>query len=377
MKINLIGNFFGSDGYSSHVRQLANALNNLDDIEVIVTTNKIQNWVRFVNDEELKMLNRDSSKCDINLFIGLPTFWPLYMCEDKPLIGFLVWEGDRIPAGWIETLADKRVTQVWVPSNHVKDAILNTISKDYKLLYKRAEEHNKELEFLNKIKVIPHGIDPKLFYPDKKEHEKFTFVANKGWPNSWRDRGGLSYLVKAYLEEFKKEDNVKMLVKINSAYGLNLDKNIKDLDIQNKNCPELLFLPQQIEYKDMNRVYNEGDCFVNTSLSDGFNLGCLEAQACGLPILTTSFGGQSDFCNEETGWILEEGEMKEVKWDLQYEGVSWKYPSIDEIRKKLRYVYEHQEEAKKKGLAALDNSKKWTWNNSALKVEKALQEIKL
>jgi hypothetical protein len=209
------------------------------------------------------------------------------------------------------------------------------------------------------------------------ENKKFTFLIDKGWKEGWRDRGGVSYAIKAFAEEFNKEDNIRMIVKINMSYGCDIKKSIEELHIENKNPAELLILPQQVQFKDLVNLYHESDVFVCTSLAEAFHLGCLQAQACRLPILTTMFGGQSDFCNENTGWLLEEGDMKEVKWDLQYEGISWKYPSIEEIRKKLRYIYEHQEEAKEKGLNALDNSKKWTWTNSAQRAKKALKEIKL
>jgi hypothetical protein len=90
------------------------------------------------------------------------------MCEDKPLIGFLVWEGDRIPAGWIETLADKRVTQVWVPSCHTYQAITYTIS----CIEKETKTTRHDLRNIkDKIKVIPHGVDTNIFYPMEKKND--------------------------------------------------------------------------------------------------------------------------------------------------------------------------------------------------------------
>jgi hypothetical protein len=369
-QVNIYGPYFGQDGYSSHVLGLSNALNKLEGIEVALGTQRPVDWVRHVNDDELQMLNRDLMKGDINLMIGIPTFWPLLMCEDKSFIGFCVWEGDRVPESWIEIFLDNRLNQIWVPSNHTKEAIWHTIQNYEKI---NDDKHTYK-KILDKIKIVPHGVDVDLFKPLNIKHSKFTFVMNGGWVHGWKDRKGLSYGIKAFCEEFNKDENVRMIVKINSCYGGDLQKNINELKIENKTPAELQIVPQQIPFKDLVKVYNEGDIFVNTSLADGFNLNCLEAQACGLPVLTTSFGGQSDFCNNDNGWLLEEGTMKENKWDLQYEGTSWKEPSIEEIRKKMRDCYNNQIEVTTKGMTSRMDSKDWTWDCSA---RKALEAIEL
>ena len=190
-------------------------------------------------------------------------------------------------------------------------------------------------------------------------------MMNGGWVNSWNDRKGLSYGMKAFAEEFSKDENVEMIVKINSVYGGNLDENLKDLDIQNKNPAEVKISVDNITPKSLNKIYNKTDVFVTTSKAEAFNMPPLEAMACGKPVISTNFGGMTDFITEENGWLLKEGELEEVKFDTMYESVSWKNPNISEIRKVMRYVYNNKEEIKQKNIQALEDSKKWTWDNSA------------
>ena len=57
--------------------------------------------------------------------------------------------------------------------------------------------------------------------------------------------------------------------------------------------------------------------------------------------------------------------MKEVDFDLLYEGISWKIPNLLEFRKMLRYIYEHQDEVKSKKDSALITAQQFTWQNSA------------
>ena len=97
--------------------------------------------------------------------------------------------------------------------------------------------------------------------------------------------------------------------------------------------------------------------------------------AMGIPCITTGFGGQVDFVNKENGWLIDY-ELIDVTWDMQYEGVKWAKPNIEHLRKLMRYCYENQQEVKVKAKLALEESKKWTWENSAKKAKEFLEEIK-
>ena len=368
MKINIIGNFIGQDGYSAHVRQLSNALNTLGE-EVSLSCPKQPGWEQNVTDSELVMLQRNPAEAEVNICINTPPSWRYYMAENKRFIGFCVFEGSSVPRYWLDIMQDDLVEQIWIPSEHTKQAIVNTFTSAGIVM---------DLELKNKLKVLQHGVDQTIFHPTNKETDNtFTFIANKGWTDkSWEDRGGLSYLIKAFSEEFTSKDNVKLICKVNPCYGFNaeiLNKNILDLQIENQDKPNIDFMIENIDYKKLNDFYNQGDVFVSTSLAEGFNLPVLEAMAAGVPALVTTFGGQSDFVNEENGWLLTEGEMIPVKNDITYEEVQWKKPDIKEIREKLRYIYENQNETTSKAKKALETASKLTWLHSAKHAKSCLK----
>ena len=377
MKINIIGPYFDSSGYSSHVRQLAYALNKF--CEVSLTCNRPPNWPRLMEDTEFKMLSRNPAEADINICIGLPMFWKQSMVDGKPFIGFCVWEGDKVPVSWIDIFLDNQVKQIWVPSTHTKDAINNTFKNYLNNSIKIQGWEIKSAEIMNKIKIVNHGVNSKIFFPDKKNKDNiFRFIASKGWPNGSKDRGGLSFLLKAYMEEFNTNEKVEMLIKINSTYGMNnqiLERNMRELNLTNKTPPAVKIIGDSVDYEKMCEIYNLGDIFCSTSLAEGFNLNILEAMACGLPAMTTMFGGMSDFCNDKNSWLLNDGKMIDVSWDLMYENVSWKLPSIKEIRTQLRYIFNHKEEIGKKSIEAIDTAKNYSWDNSGKIAFEFLQQI--
>ena len=354
MNFNLIGSFFGSDGYSNHLKGLANALSKI--AKVRITTNIIPNWEKLVTDKELEMLKTEPSEDEINIIITPPISWRLSL--GKRNWAYCIWEGDKIPDSFIEEFLNPEIEYILIPSKHILEAIQNTIKR-----------RNTEYELASKINIIPHGVNLDLFYPKKTDKKKFTFLCNKGFRNS-EDRGGIQYAIKAFCEEFNKNENVELIIKINPAYGIpDLNKLIKELNIQNKEIATIKFITNYIEYNKLIDLYNSADVFVSPTRAEAFNIPCLEAMACGLPIITTNFGGQTDFCNEFNSWIIS-GELKDVEHEIQYEGIKWLTPNLDELRRAMRTAYKYPDLIKEKGSNGLKTAIKFTWDNSAQEIIK-------
>jgi len=158
--ISIIGNFFGCDGYSNHVRNLVRALDKITDVRV--TTGGVPNWERLVDDRELELLKRPAEEDEINLIITNPLHWKLNATAKRNWV-YLIWEGSEIPKCFIEECMNPNIEFIFVPSYHTMDALLNT----------KCGIDNKYIcgdiypEIRKKLKLIPHGCDLKLFYPKK------------------------------------------------------------------------------------------------------------------------------------------------------------------------------------------------------------------
>ena len=203
-----------------------------------------------------------------------------------------------------------------------------------------------------------------------------TFFTDKGWARGWKDRGGISYALKAYLEEFTSKDNVRFIIKINMAYGTNIENFIKELNIKNEDKPKLSFITQNLNFEELPKIYQSADIFVCSSLAEGFGLGNLQAMAMGIPCISNNFGGQTDFINEKNGWLLKEGTLKEISDEILYEGIKWKDVNIDELKKMMRYCYENPNEIKEKGKQSYQTAQKFTWDIAAKKAMNFINELK-
>lgn len=364
MKLNIVGSILGASGYDNHTRQLANALFE-EGYDVRVDCGKPHGWESMVNDAELNMLMKEFDPECTTIVIGQPPFWRIALAEGpKKFIGFVVWEGEKIPKSWIKYLNDPRIDQIWVPSKHVLDAIDKTgkVKKD--------------------IFVVPHGVDMTIFQPvegkkKKKKDDPFVFVSNKGWGKGINDRGGMQWLLKAYFEEFTKDDNVQLKLKINPSYcppGWNFHGEVEQLGIvKTENSPVIMVCNQLLPFKEMAQFY-EGDIFVCPTMCEAFNLPGLEAKACGLPTIQTDFGGQVDYMNKDCD-ILIEHKLVDVTWDISHEGNRWAQPSLKQLKEKLRWCYENQKAVEKRASVAREQASKWTWRQSAKKARLGLDQL--
>lgn len=359
-KINFVGEIFGSSGYQNHLKGLANAVFKKNE-ETKLSVPLPNGWELVCNDAELKMINKQYFADGHTIMVAMPQHFVFGEIEPHgKLHGFCVWEGNRIPVAFIKELT--RVDKIFVPSNHVKNAILNTV------------EGNDGDYIQKKIRIVPHGVDPSLFVPRNKP-EKFTFVANKGWAQGIYDRGGVQWLLQAFCNEFKAGEQVELVIKINPAYcppGWDLNNEIKKLNLPKDGASFKVntssFMPHVIP------AFYEGDCFVSPTMAEAFSLPCIEAMSCGLPVITTGYGGQTDYVDAETGWLIDY-DLVDVKHDVLYEGIKWAKPNIDHLRKLMRYAFEHREECWAKGRRAREKVLAgWTWDHSAEKLLNALKE---
>jgi len=366
MKVNIVGNMFGSDGYSMHVRRLANALVT-EGVEVAVHTDLPQGFELLCNDAELKMIKNQWFNDGHTVCITTPQHWPKYLnLPCKSFNGFCVWEGDKVPRGWewsIRQVTDMsesgvsgRKNKIFVPSNHVKEALINTWP---------------EWTYMHGVtKIVPHGVDTKLFKPQKhSKKDPFTFVVNKGWNKGMRDRGGVQYVLKAFSEEFKPKEKVRLRVKLNPSYissGFDPLQEMTKIGITNH--ANIEFNTTDLTYKELPTVY-EGDVFVSATMGEAFNIPCLEAMSCGLPVIATCFGGQTDYFE---GWLVPYT-LVENTWEVAYEGVQWAEINMMVLKRSMREAFENKElmfQMRNESIATANN---WTWKHSAKKLIKVLE----
>jgi len=306
------------------------------------------------------------------------SWWGRFPMRHNGLVGGIVFEGIPAPYEWILAAAQPTLDHIWVPSNHIKESLLEGVT-EYGI--------KNTVNFEDKIKIVPHGVDPSIFNPEvergllETQDEHFTFGYVGGWSQGGKDRKGLDIAYRAFCEEFSDREKVKLVMKITTVYntpGYDPVKELKKFEPTTAHAPTSLVLS---DFKDINqlaKLYRAFDVMVYPSKAEGFGLTAAEAMACGVPVISSSFGGQTDFINKENGWLVKsDGLIPATDKNFFYENTKWALPSKDDFRVKMRYAFDNQGEVRFKGLkAAKQIAENYTWEKTAKLAVKLLKELK-
>lgn len=273
----------------------------------------------------------------------------------KYKIGFTMLETSGIPKEWVQQA--NLMDEIWVPSNFNKETFVNSGVQ-------------------TPIRVVPLGIDPNYFNPQisgKRFSEKFTFFS----VFEWGERKAPEILLKAFSDEFSKNESVCLVCKINNFDpSINLNHEISALGL-NANGAQITILPNfLVKGYEMAVLYKSADAFVLPTRGEGWGMPILEAMACGLPVIATNWSAQTDFLNEKTGFPLNIEKLiaAEAKCPY-YSGFKWAQPSYEHLRSLMRAVFEGGEEVQKRAVFGAATAKKFSWEHTASIIRNRISAI--
>lgn len=256
--------------------------------------------------------------------------WLLTMTED-----------DSCPKGWVEHI-NQHVERLIVPCEHNADVF-------------------KTRGVKCPIHVVHGGTDPVEFpiLPLAKRKD-YTFLA-------LGDRGarkGIETVWSAFFTEFKEDEPVRLVIKQRpSMTDLGLKRafsNHKRVSFWIDDTPSL------------SDVFSQADCFVYPAYGDGWGMPPREASMMGLPVIATRWSGLEVGIDN---WAIPIEKFEMQRSTLPHMEGNWAVPDLSEVRKHMRWCYEHQDEAKEQAL----NNAKWlranqTWEHSTKTLKALLEE---
>jgi glycosyltransferase involved in cell wall biosynthesis len=246
------------------------------------------------------------------------------------------FETDRLPAGWVDRLS--QYDQVWVMSEFNRRVFLEA---------GLAPE---------RIAVVPNAVGEFPMRPpeslDVVNRKRFCFLS----VFEWSLRKGWDILLRAYVAEFKRTDDVALLLRVYSIKGTpqvvlrDLAREFirSELGVDPDATPPILFLDEPLSRPEMWGLYRQAQAFVLPSRGEGFGRPYLEAVICGLPTIATRWGGQLEFLNDENAYLVDIEGLEEAGGLALYRGHRWARPSVDHLRVLMRRVYDDPEEGQRK-----------------------------
>lgn len=150
------------------------------------------------------------------------------------------------------------------------------------------------------IKVIHNGIDTDTFVPrelDKVDlglEDRFLIL---GIASVWSSRKGLADFIE--LRKFLPDDYSIVLIGLDEKQIRSLPKGIVGIKRTNS-------------VGELAAYYSLSDVYFNPTWEDNFPTVNLEALACGTPVITYRTGGSVEAVDENTGFIVEQGDIISV-----------------------------------------------------------------
>ena len=172
----------------------------------------------------------------------------------------------------------------------------------------------------NRLRVIPHGVNPQVFFPVPKEEsykfrkaffgplaDKFIFTN----VNRNQQRKDIPATIRAF-KEFKKHrpDSVLYLHMAAVDQGWNLPEVLKafELDITSEVILPQNFTPSSGFPLDVvNLIYNSSDAIISTTVGEGWGLSWTEAMATKTPVIFPSNTCLGEYITEQTGYPYPSG----------------------------------------------------------------------
>jgi glycosyltransferase involved in cell wall biosynthesis len=194
---------------------------------------------------------------------------------------------------------------------------------------------------------VPHGIDTGAFKPEPSLKAAFreslkmppdAFVVgmvanNQGIPS----RKSFPQVFCAF-KEFQQRHTDAILYVHADVFGRNAGLNLIELGKACEIPPEAMRTSDQTSLhlglppESMARIYNSFDVLCMPSMGEGFGIPLIEAQACGIPVVTTNWTAMTELCG--AGWLVEGERFYDQQGSFQ------KLPYIGDILQALEDAYD-------------------------------------
>ncbi len=181
--------------------------------------------------------------------------------------------------------------------------------------------------------VIGNGIDPDLFDLQRRPQSKrgrYRFLHI----SSCFARKAVDKLIDAFVSEFEHEE-VELYIKTFDNPHNNVREIIGQYGARARN------ITLDVSHAPTARIrelYASADCLVAVSRGEGFLLPAAEAMAVGLPVIVAEAGGQSDFCDNTTSWLVSAPAVQSGT-HMSLHGSYWFEPDVGSFRQQMRSVY--------------------------------------
>jgi glycosyltransferase involved in cell wall biosynthesis len=249
-------------------------------------------------------------------------------------IGYWAWELSQFPKKWLK--AFENLDEIWVLSTFMEKTLAPISSIPVVTVPVSIEmKEIKNPSFDRKFFGIPENVFVFLFMFD------FDSVYARKNPES---------IIKAFDKDFSENKNAVLVIK--HMHAQRYPKELQTLIALSK-ASNVILIDETLSKEQVYALLYHADCYISLHRCEGFGLTMAEAMSMGKPVIATGYSGNTDFMKPNNSYLVNY-QLVEIEKDYgpYKKGWQWAEPDLEHAASLMRYVYEHQEEAKAKGKIA-------------------------
>jgi glycosyltransferase involved in cell wall biosynthesis len=367
-RVVLRGPFTIAAGYGVHARQIAKWFyenQTKQNLEVkfeltpwgecysLVDTNADDGFIGWIYQNMITSEQEMKTPFDISVQVQLPNEWNSKLAKIN--IGVTAGvETTLCNPKWIESI--NQMSSVIVPSEFVKQTFAST-----------AKATGQEIQ--TEISIIPESFDS-IFEKEKFDNVKveeslkldadfnFLLFGQLTGNNPFNDRKNVPFALKWFIEEFKGNSNVGLVLKTGYARGHHIDRRmtavtfqqyLMDLGYDPLKDPRVTVVHGTLMDEEVGMLFKHPKikALYMPTRGEGFGLPLVNAAAAGMPILATGWSAHTEFLNQGK-WIKMDYELKNIHEsrvdnNIFFKEAQWAEPIEKDVKARLRKFYnDHQ-----------------------------------
>lgn len=234
------------------------------------------------------------------------------------------WEEMEFPNQWVDEF-NRNLNAVLVTANYVRQSLLHS--------------------GINiPVHVVGNGCDHVLQFEDNLSLPKDSKTRTFLHVSSCFPRKGVNLLVEAFARTFRADENIELLIKTFSNPHNTVARDIALAHERHPGSAPIRLIEASLSDAELKTLYANAVALVAPSRGEGFGLPFAEAMQMNVPVITTDYSGQTDFCTPETAWLVDY-RLVPSKAHVAGPFSLWAEPDIDSIGRNMRAVIDEPSEA--------------------------------